>query len=76
MVKLQWDGKVVDKWCATHKKEATQFIICDLCWENIQFGSLDADSKLIPANGEPQDKYLAIMDEDIEGTCCLCKLSD
>lgn len=76
MVKVQWDGSVVEKWCEAHKKEASHFILCNTCWDNIAFGDLDADNKLIPGNGEPQDKYLAVLEEDIDGTCYLCKLSD
>jgi hypothetical protein len=76
MVKVRWDGAKVNKWTELTGKSATEFTLCVTCWDNIAFGDLDSEEKLQPQNGDPQDKYLAVMDEDCDGICYLCKLGD
>jgi hypothetical protein len=72
MPKVQWDGKLVDKWEELTRKKPAQFDICMSCWDEISFGDLLAEELLKTKNGEPQDKYLAILQEDVTGVCCVC----
>ena len=72
MPKIEWSGKLMDKWIESTHKEPTQFDICDECWDEMCFGELEAEELLKTKQGEPQDKYLAIIQEDITGICCIC----
>lgn len=69
---LQWDGNKVDQWIAKTGKEPTRFVVCEDCWDFMRAGIKDADKVLKPEHGDPQDKYLYVVDEESTGNCDIC----
>ena len=71
---IQWEGNLVDKWLKQREgNEPTIFEVCPDCYGDIITGELDAYEKLIPVNGEPQDKFLYVAEYKTYGCCRICK---
>jgi len=71
---IQWEGSKIDKWLKLREgNELTIFEICNDCYTEIITGQIDAEDYLKPINGEPQDKFLYVVEYKSHGSCRICK---